>query len=361
MTSNASRRPKSAIATAIASFLLSFAAAAVAQDRLVSAVDVIRHGDRTPLNDIPTAPHKWSEGMGQLTATGIQQEYQLGAKLRALYVEQYHLLPSNYASGTLYVRSTDMDRTLMSAQAVLMGLYPPGTGPRLPGDGQPAAPHAIQPIPVHSIPTTVDALLLPDYDGDRYGQLVTRLVFPTPEWKKKAAELEPKFARWSKASGIVITNLSALVSVGDTIGIYRRYHVALPPGLADDAQTIVDAGEWALAQAYRPAEIGYVTGSLLLRDIAAILHEGGTGTSTLKYVLFSAHDTTLLSEMSNLGVPMAEPPPYASDLRFALFRTAQGGLRVEVSYSDQPLKVPALGGSSCPLAQFEAFANRRQP
>ncbi len=44
----------------------------------VFSLDVIRHGDRTPLSTIPTAPYDWPEGMGQLTAKGMEQEYQLG-------------------------------------------------------------------------------------------------------------------------------------------------------------------------------------------------------------------------------------------------------------------------------------------
>lgn len=48
----------------------------------------------------------------------------------------------------MYVRSTDFDRTLESAQANLAGLFPEA------GPGRPEA--AWRPIPVHTVPVTED-------------------------------------------------------------------------------------------------------------------------------------------------------------------------------------------------------------
>jgi hypothetical protein len=346
------------LARIVASACLFLGSAALAQDKLIFAVDVIRHGERTPVNEIPTVPHQWAEGFGQLTATGIQQEHELGIKLRGLYVEQHQLLPSNYVAGTVYARSTDVDRTLMSAQALLMGLYPPGTGPRLADGGKPALPGGAQPVPLHTIPTTLDGLLIPDYDSGKFGQLVTRFVLTAPEWKQKTAQLEPKFAQWSRLTGVVITNLFPLMSLGDTLEICQRHQVPLPPGLQGEAAAIIDAGKWTGAQLYRPAQVGHATGNVLLREIANLCRAASAGETSLKFVLFSAHETTLLSAMSSLEAPLASPPPYASDLRFALFRTAQNGLRIEIKFNDKPVALPGASGDSYTLAQFEVFARR---
>ena len=85
------------------------------KEKLIFAIDVIRHGDRNPIIAIPAVAHDWPEGLGQLTALGMHQEYELGKKCRHDYVNKEKLLPSSYQKGTLYVRSTDIDRTLMSA------------------------------------------------------------------------------------------------------------------------------------------------------------------------------------------------------------------------------------------------------
>ncbi len=327
--------------------------------RLVFAIDLIRHGDRTPLEDIPTAPNKRPEGPGQLTANGIQQECQLGAKLRTIYINECHLLPSNYVSGTIYVRSTDSDRTLMSAESVLMGLYPPGTGPALSSTGQFSAPCGIQPIPIHTVPRDTDALLIPDYDLNKYNKLVARYVFSTLEWKEKSTELKPKFDQWSQATGITITNLSQLKYIGDTVYIDRVHQVPMPQELAENAQMIVDAGRWVFVQGYKPREIGRITGSALLNAIADYLQQASEGKSPLKYVLFSAHDSTQLSLLSAMGSPLTDTPPYASDLRFSLFETDRHVFHIEVSFNDRPVIIPKFGGSSCSLAQFKTFAKRQ--
>ncbi|MBU0744818.1 MAG: histidine phosphatase family protein [Gammaproteobacteria bacterium] len=121
---------------------------AFANETLIFALDIVRHGDRTPLFSIPKSNYKWIEGHGKLTAIGMQQMFQLGTHIRKKYVDDYQLLPKHYQNGTIFVSSTDYDRTLISAQSILLGLYPLGTGPILP-NGTPALPEAFQAIPIH--------------------------------------------------------------------------------------------------------------------------------------------------------------------------------------------------------------------
>lgn len=71
------------------------------------------------------------------------------------------------------------------------------------------------------------------------------------------------------------------------------------------------------------------------------------------YVLFSAHDTTILAVMSALGVPLNEQPHYASDLKFLLFRDNQGKDFVEVFYNAKPVSLSICQNrSECPLEKF---------
>ncbi|KAF7247924.1 Lysosomal acid phosphatase [Varanus komodoensis] len=97
------------------SFLFSLLLQSATARELKFVVTVYRHGDRSPVSSFPTNPVSedvWPQGYGQLTK--------------------------------IYVRSTDYDRTIMSAQVNLAGMYPP--------TGSQSWNSAIywQPIPVHT-------------------------------------------------------------------------------------------------------------------------------------------------------------------------------------------------------------------
>ena len=129
---------------------------AYASEKLIFAIDLFRHGARTPIT-VQHAGHNVN-GSGELIAKGMRQHYQLGVYFRKKYILQHHLLPTHFLSTTLYVRSTNYNRTLMSAESFLLGFYPLGTGPLL--SGKPALPHAFQPIPIHTIAESSDKMLL---------------------------------------------------------------------------------------------------------------------------------------------------------------------------------------------------------
>ena len=90
-------------------------------------------------------------GPGQLTSVGKRQHFHLGQFLRQQYGDR--LLGEVYSEEELEVRSTDVDRTLMSAQANLAGLFPPSGymkwDPEL----------SWQPVPVHTVAKETDVLL----------------------------------------------------------------------------------------------------------------------------------------------------------------------------------------------------------
>lgn len=339
----------------ICSFLL--VSSAHAAEKLIFAIDVIRHGDRTPATDMPSAPHEWPEGLGELTSLGMQQEYQLGTGMRSLYVDKYHLLPANYTNGTMYIRSTDYDRTLESAQSLLMGLYPPGTGPVMPDNGVPALPNASQPLPIHTVPQETDTLLIPYNTAAEYQQLLQQYVMNTPEWQTKTQSLQPKFQAWSEATGLHITNLLELAVLGDILNVEQIHNVPVPAGLsAEDAQQIIDARQWSMVHATANINVAAAIGQNLLKAIVADLQMASQQKSALKYVLFSAHDSTLLAEMSLLNTPLDEVPHYASDLNFLLFEEKPDTYVVKINFNGQLIQIPGCN-TACPLNQFIALIN----
>ncbi|KAL6079469.1 Acid phosphatase, prostate [Balamuthia mandrillaris] len=79
------------------------------------------------------------------------------------------LFNQSYVAKEAYFRSSDIDRTLMSVECILLGVYPPGTGPIV--NNQPALPFGIQLVPIHTIPRSDEIYLL----GENY--------CPTYEWQ----------------------------------------------------------------------------------------------------------------------------------------------------------------------------------
>ena len=76
--------------------------------------------------------------------------FELGQLLRQRY---NGFLSNNYSEEEILVKSTDVDRTLMSALSNLAGLYPPS------GCWKWNPDLAWQPIPVHTLPLRMDILL----------------------------------------------------------------------------------------------------------------------------------------------------------------------------------------------------------
>ena len=322
-----------------------------ADDKLIFALDLIRHGDRTPASALPKSKYEWPQGIGELTAKGMQQEYELGKKMRDRYITTTHLLPASYVSNTMFVRSSDYNRTLMSAESFLYGLYPLGTGPG-------TLPRAFQPIPIHTIPKLLDDLLIPNFNQAYYDEVMAKNVFTQPEWQAKSAQYQPKFAQWSAASGMQINSLQEVLYLGDNLYISQLYNIPFPAGISkEDAKDIMEIGAWAFVTEMKAPAIYQLTSLRLLTSIGNYLKQGSQQTNTLKYVLFAAHDSTIMGLFAALGAPLNTWPPYASDMNFLLYETPSKTYYVKISFNDQPVKIPGCsGGDTCSLAELDKLA-----
>ncbi|MBM3857752.1 MAG: histidine-type phosphatase [Verrucomicrobia bacterium] len=324
--------------------------------KLIFAIDVIRHGDRTPIIDVPAAHHHWSEGLGQLTALGMHQEYELGKKFRHRYIEEEKLLPRHYQAGTIYVRSTDIDRTLMSAECALMGLYPPGTGPFFHADlfmNSFALPYGFQPIPIHTAPVDHDPLLAPHYSREEIKQAIDAI----PECHEKEIELQPHFAAWSAATGLPIHDSIDIERLSDALYIFKLKHVAMPKGLSNsDIETILQTSNTIFKKSIT---LGKHSGNNLLAEISHRLKEASEKKSALKYILYSGHDSTIMSLLAAMGLPVEEIPHYASDLNILLYENSDHHFEVEVMLNGRVIPLTNTKSATCSLQKFLNLSRNR--
>jgi len=330
---------------------LSFALSTItsAQEHLIFAVDLIRHGDRTPTHNLPKSPYLWQEGLGELTPLGMQQEYMLGKELRHKYVDQYHLLPTSYDVKTINVRSTDSNRTLMSAESFLLGLYPLGTGPT-------TLPARYQPIPIHTVPINEDSLLAVKFSKNIYS--LAKLYFSTKRiWNEKTKPIQEKINRWSAATGLNLNDFRKFGMLSDNLYIRKIHHVPFPEGIsASDADEIISLGNWATTTAFKFKAISYPTGHQVLTSIETYFENAAHQKDQLKYVLLSGHDSTIMSVMNTLGNPVDTIPPYASDLNFSLYENNQQYF-VKVTFNHTLVNLPGCEKGICSLTQFAEIAD----
>ncbi|CAJ0605941.1 unnamed protein product [Cylicocyclus nassatus] len=114
-----------------------------------------RHGDRSPTRTYKNDPIReanWTfggGGWGQLTPIGMRQMYNLGKSIRQKYIDS-GFLSKQYSSKEIYIRSTDVNRTIISAMCNTMGMYGDtgNAGTDYPSDSNWLAGYT--PIPVHT-------------------------------------------------------------------------------------------------------------------------------------------------------------------------------------------------------------------
>lgn len=142
---------------------------------------------------------------------GKRQQFQLGQFFRRRY--RYELLGGrNYSPELVYVQSTGVDRTLMSASANLAGLFPPA------GTEVWHENIAWQPIPVYSMPTWMDGMLAAEADCPRHLSEFNK-VFDSPEIRALNKRFKPLYDYLSIHSGRKVQTLYDVENLHNTLYI----------------------------------------------------------------------------------------------------------------------------------------------
>ena len=146
------------------------------------------------------------EGYGELSAIGMRQQYAAGYAYRQMYGG---IVGWNYSHEAVNVRSTDSDRTLVSAMSQLAGWFPQNAT-LFPTDFPIAAPVWL-PIPVHTVPTTNDSLLRAFDPGNCPTYTTWRMSLESsPAYAAKNAEVAPSIV-------CTAVNLASTCTVGQFI------------------------------------------------------------------------------------------------------------------------------------------------
>ncbi|XP_059831352.1 lysosomal acid phosphatase-like isoform X4 [Hypanus sabinus] len=280
---------------------------------------IYRHGDRSPIQAYPADPYTekdWPQGFAQLTQVGMKQHYALGQYLRHRYNT---FLNSSYDRHEVYVQSTDIDRTLMSAQVNLAGLY-------IPQGHQIFHPDVKwQPIPVHTVPVEQDEFLkFPRKNCPRFQKLLEETM--------NSREVREKIQKNTDFLNMVSNNTKMNVTmlnewkVYDTLFCEKTHNFTLPSWATHEVITrmreLNDFGMEIIFQLHKTQEKSRLQGGVLLKRILQNINQAineSTPMPSLKLIMYSAHDVTLIALQMALNVYNYIIPPYASCFMFELY------------------------------------------
>ncbi|XP_014662349.1 PREDICTED: prostatic acid phosphatase-like [Priapulus caudatus] len=290
---------------------------------------LFRHGDRSPTYSvpIPNDPNKedsWPQGWGQLTTVGMNEQFNLGRWLRRRYDG---FLNSSYVRKEIHVRSTDVDRTLMSAQCNLAGLYEPMGAQRWDPDIR------WQPIPVHT--ESEDYLLMHDAPCPRYDALLTaarqsEAFLSTQEREQPFLE---RLTRWAGTKAL----LSNVWSIFDTVFCEHQHNMTRWIGGGGDADAAFEhmraLSDLDMTFDFYNDEMSRLKGGPLLGEVVRHMSDrAASDAAGEKFFVYSAHDTTVAPFLGAMRVFDGRIPPYTATAIVELHEFAEGEFSVKVLY-----------------------------
>lgn len=283
-----------------------------------------------------------------LLQLGKQQHYELGKWLRNRYNP---LLNETYSKNEIYVRSTDVDRALMSAQSNLAGLYPPK------GKDVWKEDLGWQPIPVHTVQEKHDKVLAAKKSCPAYDYALRKLR-ESDEYQKINSRYKYLYDYVTKNSGRRITNMEGIQYMYSVLFIEQLYNKTLPEWtksvFPDKLKPI--SGRSFATNTYTRTLARLKAGPLLKEILDRFTNKTNRKLSPNRSVwMYSAHDTTVANLLNTLKVFEYHSPPYRSCIMLEL-RDYNNEHYVSVFYKNttaepQLMEIPGCG-VSCPLKKM---------
>lgn len=344
--------------------LLSFKSVAASR-QLVQGNIIWRHGDRSPMYTYPNDPYKdiWTEGPYQLTERGKYQAYNLGLYLKSKYG---HILSRNYRSEEIFIKSTDLDRSKMSAQCVVAGLYSPFNVTEWKGRNTPWIP-----FPLHTTEISRDWLAKIYQHPERgcskfHEKLDAALLDETRTINMKYAT---EFSYVTEMTGVTEEiNFNNFFLLHDNLLCLRANNYTLPTWADDKLMKKLEQLA-ALYVASRFSDLGMAhtkslsklrTGVILEKVIENMMNRI-SGESKYSIIGYSGHDWSIASTLISMGAYNWKVPPYASCLMLDLYKETNGTYSVEFWYKNDstsnPLPIPVYDcKEKCSFNKFHHVA-----
>jgi acid phosphatase len=358
------------------------------QDSLRAAALLFRHSVISPKYTPPKVDTEWPMGFKQLTAIGMRDMYQRGQQLRRKYVDELGLISGTYRLDEVYVRASNADRSLQSAQMLILGLFPLGTGPD-PSiydsalSAAPAPELAFTAVPIHSVALENDSVLRP-WTGKakctKYRRYVKGLS-KTALYRDQGQRYEDFLRRMSAITGVgegkkLAKILYEVNEIYEPLSANVQHNLALPEGIsAEDMDLMGELADWNYHYQFIGKQVGRITGGPFVGEIASVFGRFvETDGKAPKLSIYSGHQRTILGLEAALGIETERTdgrlfkgrvPPLGSHYAFELHEVADGEYAVRLTFNSQEgsraITIPGCDGEMCSLDSFMAVAREIVP
>eukprot|EP01133_Synstelium_polycarpum_P011972 gene11972-13964_t len=280
---------------------------------------------------------------GQLTQRGYKQHLDIGSKFRELYVDKYGLLSPTLDVSEIWIRSTDMPRTMQSVQAEISGMYPHEIG---------------------HLSSSVDVININTMDGQFENMLplsghcpVMSHIYDTVNGAQKHKEymatkvtLQDQIFKALKITELPIYGWYSLV---DLFYAHQCHDKDLPAGIDQSmVDQVYDISLWEYKYQLTFPELARLQMSSFVNDVVSNFRGKINGTINEKIMFFSGHDVTVLPFVNIFGF-LDEIPPYASHVEMELWQDdVKGDDYLQFKYNGVVLILPGCKSAMCPVQTF---------
>lgn len=228
----------------------------------------------------------------------------------------------------IYVRSSDTDRTLMSALANLAGLYPPK------GDQLWNNDILWQPIPVHTLPTNEDQVLYMERPCAKFNRLYGEVV-KNNFFQSINSEFADIYDQISNLTGWKVDDVSYFYQLHQVLDIYANYDVSYLPSWASDLdQDKLDylAGLSFISYTFTDELKRLGDGPFFDNLVSGFDKVLDQAQKAPKFLMMSGHESTIGSVLNGMGLFDYKVPDFASSLVWEVKRTSEGEHYVNLFY-----------------------------
>ncbi|EIW55519.1 phosphoglycerate mutase-like protein [Trametes versicolor FP-101664 SS1] len=252
--------------------------------------------------------------LGELTDVGRESTYNFGSSLRKLYVDKLKFLPDVVNSNDeLYLRSTNMPRTIESLQQITHGLYP-------------MTKHAKDFVPLLRIRNGKDENLFGNTMACKRLE-VLQIGFAhaaAAAWNTTLEPLDKKLSKFIGGNPVRLDGKPRASGILDTVRAADAHGVKVPSefkeaGVLDVIEKAV-VHEWFAG--YRTEEVRRLGMGPLLSDLAQKMQAKAENSdaNVAKILIHSTHDTCLAGLSNTLDIFDERWPAFTAAVTFELFK-----------------------------------------